>query len=54
MPTTGASAIICLMIAGVASINAILYLESWYGFACVCLAVAFGVAGALLWRESTL
>jgi len=50
--TSGSTAIICFMIATVALINGVIYIEEWYGFFCMLLGVAFAVTGALLWREA--
>ena len=44
------SAIVCLLIATVAVMNAVMYIGEWYGFACLMLALAFGTVGLLLWR----
>ena len=46
------SAIVCLLIATVAFMNGVLYIEDWYGFTCLMIAGCFAVAAVLLWRSS--
>jgi uncharacterized membrane protein YadS len=47
------SAIVCSMIATVAVIEAAIYVGTWYGFASLVLALCFGVAAGILFRQES-